>query len=205
MGSKLVQLAKQLLSEVNDLDAHMQSHNMAQPTFDVDGPLDFNLQSTSADASRLSAIECAIELHDLLLGPTMILRPVVRFENTSYVTYPDTELPLTAAIVEFKYNATSLQAIHKLDVAAKVPLSGDISYTELASLCGIYEPDLKRILRFAMCYYHAFREPRKGFVSHTAASRAILESQGVRDAMGVMFDECWQAYSKAPNGLPLDL
>ena len=83
MESKIVQLAKQLLSKVNDLNGHMQSQNIPQPPFDVDGPLDFDLQSTSADASRLSAIECAIELHDLLIGPTMILRPVVRSETPS--------------------------------------------------------------------------------------------------------------------------
>lgn len=106
--------------------------------------------------------------------------------------------PGTATKVEgsIQYNATSLQSVYKLDIARKVPMDGEISFTELASRCDIYEPDLKRILRFAMCYYHAFREPRKGFVSHTAVSRAIVESQGVRDALGVMFDECWPAYAK---------
>ena len=83
METKIVQLARQLLSEVIRLDGHMQSHNMSQPSFDVDGPLDFDLHSSSADASRLSAIESAIELHDLLIGPTLLLRPVVRPVNPS--------------------------------------------------------------------------------------------------------------------------
>ena len=77
-----------------------------------------------------------------------------------------------------------------------MPIHGEISFVELAKLCDIYEPDLRRILRFAMCYFRAFREPRKGFVSHTATSRSIAESPGVRDALGVMFDECWQSYAR---------
>ena len=56
-----------------------------------------------------------------------------------------------------------------------------------------------------MCYYHAFCEPRKEFVSHTATPRAILEVQEIRDAMGLMFDECWQGYSRVANGSPLNL
>ena len=94
-----------------------------------------------------------------------------------------------------QYNGTSLQAIYRFDIAAKVPIHGEISYVELAELCGIHEPDLRRILRFAMSFYHAFTESRKGFVSHTSVSRAIVERAGVKDALGVMFDECWQSYA----------
>lgn len=94
MDSKLVQLAKQLLSNVSELDAHITSHNLPQPTFDIGGPPDYDLKSTSSDANRLSALECAIEIHDLLLGPTMILRPTVRPETPSESTYLATELPL---------------------------------------------------------------------------------------------------------------
>lgn len=94
-----------------------------------------------------------------------------------------------------QYNGTSLQAIYRFDIAAKVPIHGEISYVELANLCGIYEPDLRRILRFAMSFYHAFTESRKGYVSHTSVSRAIVEKAGVKDALGVMFDECWQSYA----------
>jgi len=33
-------------------------------------------------------------------------------------------------------------------------------------------------------------------VAHTAASRSIVERPGVKDALGVMFDECWQGYAR---------
>ncbi len=33
-------------------------------------------------------------------------------------------------------------------------------------------------------------------MAHTAASRSIVERPGVKDALGVMFDECWQGYAR---------
>jgi hypothetical protein len=83
-----------------------------------------------------------------------------------------------------------------------VPIHGEIAFTELAKLCDIYEPDLRRILRFAMCYHRCFREPRKGFVAHTATSRSIVERPGVEDTLGVMFDECWQSYARVWGDIP---
>ena len=106
--------------------------------------------------------------------------------------------------MDLRYNGTSLQAIYKFDIAKKVPIHSEISFTELAELCDINEPDLRRILRFAMCYYHCFREPRKGFVAHTATSRSIVEREGVKDALGVMFNKCWQSYARVCQH-PIDL
>lgn len=89
-----------------------------------------------------------------------------------------------------------LQAIYKLSIENKLPIHGEISFVELTKLCDIHELDLSRLMRFAMYYYRAFREPRKGFVSHTATSRSIAEKLEVRDTLGVMFDECWQSYAR---------
>lgn len=88
--------------------------------------------------------------------------------------------------------------IYRFDIASKVPIHGhgQIAYEELARLGDMYEPDLRRILRFAICYHRAFCEPRKGFVAHTAASRSIVENSGIRETLGVMFDGSWQAYSR---------
>lgn len=52
-----------------------------------------------------------------------------------------------------------------------------------------------------MCYHRTFREPRKGFVAHTAASRSIVEKAGIRDTLGVMFDEGWQSYARVCDEL----
>lgn len=71
----------------------------------------------------------------------------------------------------------SLQAIYKYDIASKVPIGGGISFAELAEKCGLSEINMRRIFRFAMTYHRVFKEPRKGYVAHTAASRKLAEDQ----------------------------
>jgi hypothetical protein len=79
----------------------------------------------------------------------------------------------------------SLEAICKYDIASKVPIHGEISVIELAKLCNIYEPDLRRILRFAISHHRIFQEPRKGMIVHSAASRRIADDSATRDGLGL--------------------
>lgn len=67
---------------------------------------------------------------------------------------------------------------------------------ELAKLCNLYEPDLRRILRFAIAHHFVFKEPRKGVLAHSAASRRLVEDQEARDGLGLMFDDCWQSFAR---------
>ena len=77
MDSRIVQLAKQILEKTTEVDNYLQSHNLPQPSFKIEAPLDFSIDSTAVEGARRSAIEASTELQDLLIGPTMILRPVV--------------------------------------------------------------------------------------------------------------------------------
>ncbi|KAL9005491.1 MAG: hypothetical protein Q9188_001728 [Gyalolechia gomerana] len=151
--SRIRELASRILSNVDRVDTYLETNNLPQPSFGAEGPAELCIKSKSVEACRIATIEDAIEMQDLLLGPKMLLRPIV-------------------------------------------PMKGEVSYNKLAQLCGIYEPDLRRILRFAMCYHRTFREPRKGFVAHNATSRVIVEKDGVRDALGVMFDESYQSFAR---------
>jgi len=81
-------------------------------------------------------------------------------------------------------------------MARKIPVGGSISFQELADQCGLYEPDVRRIVRFAIAHHFVFREPRKGFVAHSAASRRLVDTQGARDGLGVMFDDCYQSFGR---------
>ena len=47
-----------------------------------------------------------------------------------------------------------------------------------------------------MCYHHVFREPREGYVAHTAASRVIAEDSTVYDVLGLLTDETYQAFAQ---------
>jgi hypothetical protein len=55
-----------------------------------------------------------------------------------------------------------------------VPLDGQISYEDLASSTGLSETVLRRVLRFAISC-HVFTEKEPGYLSHSAASRWLVE------------------------------
>lgn len=88
-----------------------------------------------------------------------------------------------------------MQAIWEFDIPSKVPLDGSISFEDLAKKIPLKQSDLQRILRFAMVYNHIFQEKTPGVVSHTAASRLLVESVDARAGLGFMFDECYQSFA----------
>ena len=137
-------------------------------------------------------MEASLELHDLLLGPSMCLRPAVCLSHCFHIgTF--------AEHVDCQLNGISLQAIYKYNIPSKVPLKEEISFTELAAKCELHEPDLRRILRFAMTFHRVFQERNPGYVSHSAASRRLVESSNAMDGFGYQFDEVWQAYAHVRN------
>ena len=90
----------------------------------------------------------------------------------------------------------SLEAIYKYDLASKVPIHGEIPIVELAEQCEMNEPDLRRILRFAISHHRVFQEPRKGIITHSAASRRLVEDSAARDGLGLQFDDAWQSFAR---------
>ena len=58
------------------------------------------------------------------------------------------------------------------------------------------EPDLRRILRFAIIHHRVFQEPRKGIITHSAASRRLVDDSAARDGLGLQFDDAWQSFAK---------
>jgi len=102
-------------------------------------------------------------------------------------------------------NGTSLQAIYKYDIPSKVPLQGEISFPELAGRCNLYEPDLRRILRFAITFHRVFQERNAGFVTHSAASRRLVDFPLAMDALGAQFDEFWQGYAHVGRRISVNM
>lgn len=93
-------------------------------------------------------------------------------------------------------NATSLEAIYRWDIARHVPFDGDISFVELGRHINMSETNVRRIIRFAITWHRIFREPRPGFVAHSAASRLLVTDESSFDALGMMFDESVQAFAR---------
>ena len=94
-----------------------------------------------------------------------------------------------------------MQAISRFAIYSHIPLDSSISYTELATKCDIYEPDLRRICRSAMAYHRVFCEPKRGFVAHSAASRLLVKDQGMRDVLGMMMEDMWTANAKTVEAM----
>lgn len=82
-----------------------------------------------------------------------------------------------------------------------MPLNGSISFTELASKCGLLEHDLQRIIRYTAIFHRVFQEPNPGFVSHTAASKLLAENEQIGHVMGLTLAECWPAHSRTVDAI----
>lgn len=93
-------------------------------------------------------------------------------------------------------NATSLQAIYRFDLPTKVPLNGDISYETLARSCDVQTDILRRIIRFGIAHHRIFQEKRAGYVSHSAASKLLAESEDAMAAVGTMFDVTYRGFAR---------
>ena len=87
-------------------------------------------------------------------------------------------------------NQLSLQAVYEFKVAEAVPLSGSISYQDLADKVNVPMLNLRRLIRHAMTN-HIFHEPEKGFVAHTRTSRLLLEDLPLTNWVGFMTDDLW--------------
>ena len=95
-----------------------------------------------------------------------------------------------------KTHAGSLEAIYRWDIPRHVPLQGTISFEELALQVNMREHNLRRIIRYAIAWHHVFREPQPGFVAHSAASRLLVDDPAWFGAVGYMFEETAQAFTR---------
>lgn len=90
--------------------------------------------------------------------------------------------------------------ISRFDLANKVPLNGEIAFTDLAATVGIHHAALTSILRFGIAH-RVFKEPRPGVIAHSAASRQIAEDSRVASWVGANVDDMWPAAEKVVDAL----
>lgn len=77
--SRIAELASQVQESVTALDTYMRTNGLPTPSFDEDGPEELGLNdSIEAKNARETALAATLELHELLLGPGDLLRPIVR-------------------------------------------------------------------------------------------------------------------------------
>lgn len=77
-------------------------------------------------------------------------------------------------------------------MARAVPVSGETTFAAIANTVNLPEHDVRRVLRHGMTR-RLFREPTKGVVAHTAASRLLAEDDVLCDVVTTYMDELWPA------------
>ncbi|KAF2264998.1 putative O-methyltransferase [Lojkania enalia] len=165
--TRISQLATSIQEHTAKVDAYFRSHDLPSPSFDIDLPPDLPAEIRQSQNAILEATD---ELSDLMLGAQQLAEG-----------FP----PRHTSLI-------SIQAISRYDIASKLAIDEEITFTELAERCQLPADDLTRIMRQAISQ-HIFKEPRKGYIAHTAASRVFIEASELKYWAHIAFDEVWQS------------
>lgn len=95
-----------------------------------------------------------------------------------------------------QYLLLCIQYLYRHKIAYAVPVDGVASFAEIASACSTSEKDVARFLRVAVSQ-HVFKEVRKGFVAHTAASKMLMDNPMLEAWIMNIAQEFWPAVSRA--------
>ncbi|KAI1454009.1 S-adenosyl-L-methionine-dependent methyltransferase [Annulohypoxylon moriforme] len=135
----------------------------------------------SLETTRAELLESLDELRARLLGPLGYLL---------LLGYP------TSALVAI------FQTLYSFDIASHVPLSpgSEISYKNLATICGIPEDSTRRIVQAAISF-RIFEEATPDVsVRHNAVSSALTVPQ-LKDLLGLFIDEQLAGCSRIVDGI----
>ncbi|KAE9993411.1 hypothetical protein EG327_005182 [Venturia inaequalis] len=181
-SSRLSELTAIISTNTKTIEQYLANNDLPPLSFDVDAAKDFPVPSTNDEIqkARRAVVNATQELHDLMVGPREHLRWMAWSYNDNL----------------------SLLAVYQFRLAHIVPLHGDISYTDIAKAAGADEMDLRRLIRHAMTN-RIFKEPRDGYVSHTASSRVLLDDGQMNDWVGLCTAEFFQAASLTINAMRL--
>lgn len=93
-----------------------------------------------------------------------------------------------------------MKLISRFDLAAKVPVNGEITFIDLAASIGVDCTALTSVLRLGIAH-RVFQEPRPGVIAHSAASRLIADDPRVASWVGANVDDMWPAAEKVIDAL----
>ncbi|USP77674.1 hypothetical protein yc1106_04948 [Curvularia clavata] len=174
-SSRIAELAATIAHHTARVDKFLDEHNLPQPSFDVDGPVELGLPS-DVEESRVAVLRATQELNDLLQGPREL-------------------------IFNHQHNLLAhLKLISRYDIARKVPVGGEMTFKDLAASIGLNEGAVTRILRMGIAY-RIFREPRPGVIAHSAASRQLADDTRAAGWVAANVDEMWPSAEKLVEAL----
>jgi hypothetical protein len=76
-----------------------------------------------------------------------------------------------------------------------VPVDGETTFEKIAEECNLNVTDVMRFLRCAMAR-NVLAEPKKGFVVHTAASRALINNPMLEAWILNVAEEFWPSVTR---------
>lgn len=76
--TRIAELAASVQENTVKVDEYLRSRGLPCPSFDEDSPLDLGIEDEDIKKALEVARDSSLELHDLLRGPEMLLRPMVR-------------------------------------------------------------------------------------------------------------------------------
>ncbi|KAI0470511.1 putative O-methyltransferase [Xylariaceae sp. FL0804] len=176
--SRISHLSARIAANTARVDEYLVAHDLPQPSFALGGPSSSLIPSTEPEIAqaRKNVIDDCRELRELMLGP--------REHLTSY-----------------RHNElVSQQAIMRFRLAETFPVGGETTFAEMAAASGLAEWHVRKLLRFAMAQ-HIFCEPRPSVVAHTAASRLLVEDQGLYNWLRFSTDDLWHAAYHTGNAM----
>ncbi|KAL4915048.1 hypothetical protein BDW62DRAFT_219692 [Aspergillus aurantiobrunneus] len=184
--NRLVQLSDIVSQKAKVITDFLASKGVEVPSFDVDGVAEYPITPNDTEAfdARLELIAASKELYALAHGPKDHIR------NLCW----DALDPL------------SLQALWTFRVAEAVPLDGLISYEQVTRKCqelsGVDVPlfNLQRLIRHAITN-RFFCEPNLGFITHTRASRLLLEDETINAWVGLFSNDMWPAFASTVTAM----
>ncbi|KAF7914452.1 uncharacterized protein EAF01_000858 [Botrytis porri] len=167
----IAELATQVAENTKTIDEYLRQYDLPSPFFDAERLVDFCIRSEEIQRARILAIDGVVELADLLRGPKVSLQPVA----------------IGLMIELSQVNPTSLQAIHRFEIAKKCQFGNWPSNVISTSQAFVASHTL---LRTASRFCNLFSSfPQVGGRSN------------FHDALGLVFDEFVPSYGRTVDAL----
>ena len=137
------------------------------------------------EGARIAIIDATSKLHDLMLGPREYLHT---FTVSSLIGNHATDITHEMLTNSQHDELISIQAMIRYKLATSFPIHEEVTFEHIASVYQLPETEVRRFLRLAMTQ-RIFHEPRKGYVTHTAASKLLAQDPELNDWLGASTDD----------------
>ncbi|ETS86138.1 hypothetical protein PFICI_04163 [Pestalotiopsis fici W106-1] len=174
----LPELGQIIANQANAIHDTLNAAGIQQPSFEYGATHYAGPYGRAMEDSRAQLLEALDELRSLIIGPA------------GHIFFMSFMGPAWTA---------TLHVLYKFELAKNVPMSGSISYGELADRCGLSEAQTRRYIRSAISF-RVFDEPIVGMVQHNAAS-ALLVTTTLHDWIGMATEEIGPAALKVADSM----